>query len=106
MKTAIFRTRDLIISATATRIKTLYSIFVYIRVPTYSRKKGLHKLSPCFPISMEVTRSRETVLTLGFRRIWRTFGENFHDAAMNGCDWPALRAKYEAAAGLAGNPRD
>ncbi len=58
-----------------------------------------------FPISMAVTRPREVVLTRGFRRIWRTLGEGFHDAALNGCDWQAIRLKYEAAAGSARNPR-
>ena len=48
-----------------------------------------------FPIAMAVERRREDVLRLGFRRIWRTLGERFHDPAMTGTDWPALREKYE-----------
>ncbi len=54
-----------------------------------------------FPISMTVKRPREEVLTLGFRRIWRTLGERFYDPKMNGRDWNALRTKYEDAAKLA-----
>lgn len=51
-----------------------------------------------FPISLNVTRPRDAVLTLGFRRIWRTLGERFYDAGMSGHDWPAMRLKYESAA--------
>ncbi len=58
-----------------------------------------------FPISMKVKRPREEVLTLGFRRIWRTLGERFYDPKMNGRDWNALRAKYEDAAKLARDSR-
>lgn len=54
-----------------------------------------------FPISLTVTRPREAVLALGFRRIWRTLGESFYDASLNGCDWQAMRLKYEAAAASA-----
>jgi tricorn protease len=45
------------------------------------------------------------VLTLAFRRIWRTLGENFHDATMNGTDWESLRLKYERAAATARDSR-
>lgn len=58
-----------------------------------------------FPISIRVTRPREEVLTLAFRRIWRTLGENFHDAKMNGSDWESLRLKYESAAAAARDSR-
>jgi Tol biopolymer transport system component/C-terminal processing protease CtpA/Prc len=51
-----------------------------------------------FPISLTVTRPRHEVLTLGFRRIWRTIGERFYDAGMHGRDWQALRVRYEAEA--------
>lgn len=58
-----------------------------------------------FPISMTVTRPREELLTLGFRRIWRTLGERFYDPKMNGRDWNALRVKYEDAAKTARDSR-
>lgn len=58
-----------------------------------------------FPIRMEVSRPRDEVLRLGFRRIWRTLGERYYDATMNGRDWPALRLKYEAAAVAARDSR-
>lgn len=51
-----------------------------------------------YPISMDVTRPREQVLTLGFRRIWRTIGERFYDPSLNGVDWQKLRLKYEPVA--------
>ncbi len=51
-----------------------------------------------YPISMDVTRPREEVLTLGFRRIWRTIGERFYDPSLNGVDWQKLRLKYEPVA--------
>lgn len=51
-----------------------------------------------FPISMTVKRPRDEVLTLGFRRIWRTLGERFYDPQMSGRDWNAMRMKYEDAA--------
>ena len=54
-----------------------------------------------FPIFLEVQRPREEVLTLGFRRVWRTLGECFYDPDMNGRDWNAMRLKYEPAARLA-----
>jgi tricorn protease len=43
---------------------------------------------------MRVSRPREEVLQLGFRRIWRTLGERFYDPTLNGKDWPALLEKY------------
>jgi len=58
-----------------------------------------------FPISMTVKRPREDVLTLGFRRIWRTLGERFYDPKMNGRDWHTLRIKYEHAAKTARDSR-
>jgi tricorn protease len=51
-----------------------------------------------FPISIEVEQSRAAMLTLAFRRIWKTLGERFYDAKMNGTDWEALRLKYETVA--------
>jgi tricorn protease len=51
-----------------------------------------------FPISCSVKRPREAMLRLAFLRIWRTLGERFYNPEMNGCDWPALRVKYESAA--------
>lgn len=64
------------------------------RTPEVFSKSG----TTDFPISMTVTRPREEVLTIGFRRIWRTLGERFYDPEMNGRDWNALRQKYENAA--------
>ena len=58
-----------------------------------------------FPISMDVKRPREEVLTLGYRRIWRMLGERFYDPAMNGRDWKAMRLKYESAARTARDSR-
>lgn len=58
-----------------------------------------------FPISMSVTRFREDVLALGFRRIWRTLAESFYDPEMNGCDWNAMRLKYEEIARTARDSR-
>ncbi len=58
-----------------------------------------------FPISATFERPRKELLTLAFRRIWRTLGERFYDAKMNGCDWEALRIKYETAAAGAGSSR-
>lgn len=58
-----------------------------------------------FQISTKVERSRSAMLTLAFRRIWRTLGERFHDAGMNGTDWEALRQKYETAAAEARTSR-
>jgi tricorn protease len=51
-----------------------------------------------FPIQLEASRLRKEVLTLGYRRIWRTLGERFYDPTMNGRDWSAIREKYEHAA--------
>lgn len=58
-----------------------------------------------FPISMSLKLRREAMLTLGFRRIWRTLGESFYDPKMNGCDWDSLRLKYESAAAMARDSR-
>lgn len=58
-----------------------------------------------FPIAAELSRSRESSSLLAFRRIWRTLGERFYDASMNGTDWDALRLKYEAAAASAHSSR-
>lgn len=51
-----------------------------------------------FPIDLTFERPREDVLTLGFRRIWRTLGESYYDPKMNGRDWEQMRLKYEEAA--------
>jgi Tol biopolymer transport system component len=51
-----------------------------------------------FPISASVDRPRGEVLKLAFRRIWRTVGERYYDAGMNGTDWETLRCHYEPAA--------
>jgi tricorn protease len=58
-----------------------------------------------FPIQVRVTRPREDVLTLGYRRIWRTLGERFYDPKMNGRDWKSIRRKYEKAAATATDSR-
>jgi tricorn protease len=58
-----------------------------------------------FPISMNVERPRAEVLALGYRRIWRMLGERFHDPAMNGRDWKAIRLKYESTARTARESR-
>jgi tricorn protease len=58
-----------------------------------------------FPIAAELTQPRGETLTLGFRRIWRTLGECFHDEKLNGRDWEAMRLKYESAAGAARDSR-
>ena len=58
-----------------------------------------------FPIRLTVTRPRPDLLTLGFRRVWRTLGERFHDPLMNGRDWDAMRLKYEDAARTARDSR-
>ena len=58
-----------------------------------------------FPISTRVTRPREDVLRLGFRRVWRTLGERFYDPEMNGCDWDTLRPRLEDAAAAARDSR-
>ena len=51
-----------------------------------------------FPVSISSDRPRGEVMTLAFRRIWKTLGERFYDPTMNGTDWEALRLKYEPAA--------
>lgn len=51
-----------------------------------------------FPISTKVGKTRSAVLMLTFRQIWKTLGERFYDAKMNGTDWEALRLKYETPA--------
>jgi tricorn protease len=51
--------------------------------------------SIAFPIAASIERPRSDFLRLGFRRIWRTLGERFHDASMNGRDWHEIRRKYE-----------
>ncbi len=58
-----------------------------------------------FPVSVAVVGTRAERLTLGFRRIWRTLGERFYDATMNGRDWQVLREKYEGAAAAARTSR-
>jgi tricorn protease len=58
-----------------------------------------------FPVSTTVGSMREDSLKLAFRRIWRTLGESFYDAKLNGRDWEAMRLKYEAAATLARDSR-
>jgi tricorn protease len=58
-----------------------------------------------FAFSASVVGRRSDRLALGFRRIWRTLGERFYDATMNGRDWDALREKYEAAAAAARTSR-
>lgn len=64
------------------------------RHPEIFEETGLRS----FPISMEVTRPRQELQCLGFRRIWGTIGERFYDSSMHGLDWQALRLKYEPAA--------
>ncbi len=51
--------------------------------------------STSFPIEVEHTRTREEVLRLGFRRIWRTLETRFHDPRMNGADWRSCLETYE-----------
>ncbi len=58
-----------------------------------------------FPFSVSVVGRRSDRLKLGFRRIWRTLGERFYDATMNGRDWNSLRKKYETAAAEARTSR-
>lgn len=58
-----------------------------------------------FPVSASLVGRRSERLRLGFRRIWRTLGERFYDATMNGRDWDALREKYEATAAAARTSR-
>lgn len=53
------------------------------------------------PIHATFERSHSGFLRLGFRRIWRTLGERFHDESMKGRDWPAMRDKYEDRAAAA-----
>lgn len=48
-----------------------------------------------FPIDVTVERKREEVLTLAFRRVWRTLGERYYDPKMNGRNWEEMRLKYE-----------
>ncbi len=61
--------------------------------------------STMFPFSASIVGLRTDRLALGFRRIWRTLGERFYDATMNGRDWNALREKYEPAATAARTSR-
>lgn len=61
--------------------------------------------SVMFPISVTLDRSRSEVLTLAFRRIWKTLGERFYDPTMNGTDWEVLREKYEPAAAMSRTSR-
>ncbi len=58
-----------------------------------------------FPFSISSDQTRGEVLTLAFRRIWRTLGERFYDPKMNGSDWQALRLKYEPAAAISRTSR-
>ena len=58
-----------------------------------------------FPIQLTVEQSREAMLRLGFRRIWRTLGERFYDPSMNGNDWRKLLDRYESFATGARNSR-
>lgn len=58
-----------------------------------------------FPISVTLDRPRSEVLTMAFRRIWKTLDERFYDPRMNGTDWEALRMKYEPAAALSRTSR-
>lgn len=61
------------------------------RAPERVGSFGTHR----FPIDLSVERPRVEVLTLGFRRIWRTLGERYYDPEMNGRDWERMRLKYE-----------
>lgn len=61
------------------------------RAPERVGSFGTHR----FPIDLSVERPREEVLTLGFRRIWRTLGERYYDPKLNGQDWERMRLKYE-----------
>jgi tricorn protease len=71
------------------------------RVPAVFHKGELKR----FEFSFSVEQVREKRLRLGFRRIWRSLGERFYDATMNGTDWPAMLAKYEDAAAGARDSR-
>lgn len=64
------------------------------RTPEILAKSGVIR----FPINLTAERRREEVLTLGFRRVWRTLGERYYDAGMNGRNWEKVRLKYEEAA--------
>lgn len=55
-------------------------------------KNGANRI---FPIKATVDHPREAVLTLAFRRVWRTLGERYYDPSMSGRDWAGLRLKYE-----------
>jgi tricorn protease len=61
--------------------------------------------SALYPISVFIDRPRSEILTIGFRRIWKTLGERFYDANMNGNDWEQLRKKYESAAAMSRTSR-
>ena len=71
------------------------------RVPAVFREGVVTR----FAFSFSVEQEREKRLRLGFRRIWRTLGERFYDATMNGKDWPAVLARYEDAAAGARDSR-
>ncbi len=61
--------------------------------------------STIYPISVSIDRPRSEILTIGFRRIWKTLGERFYDANMNGTDWEEMRSKYESAATMSRTSR-
>lgn len=69
------------------------------RTPEIFAKSGAVR----FPIDLTAERKREEVLTLAFRRIWRTLGERYYDREMNGRNWVEVRLKYEPAARSARN---
>ncbi len=62
-------------------------------------------VSKKFSFSISSDQSRSEVLTLAFRRVWRTLGERFYDPKMSGTDWQALRLKYEPAAAVSRTSR-
>lgn len=56
--------------------------------------------SVAFPISTSIERSRDEVLQIAFRSVWKALGERFYEPSMNGTHWEDLRLKYEPAAAM------
>lgn len=74
------------------------------RVPVVLNLEEFFQPEAAEPMQFETTfeRDRKEFLRVGYRRIWRTLGERFHDPEMNGLDWEVIRVKYE---GLASRSR-
>ncbi|MCH7227354.1 S41 family peptidase [Haloferula sp. A504] len=77
-------------------------IFWIVDQAPASLRKGKLKR---YEVEARMVRDRVAHQRLCYRLVWRTLRDRFYDEKMNGCDWDAMRTKYEEAAAQAPDSR-